>query len=159
MNATRPSLRNLRAGLLKGLLASAALLIVAAVGENAFTGLYAALSGAAVAVFLASVVGLAVALLWVSSYADERREVSNRLRSVSRYVLRASRWGLAAAGIGTLLTAALPPSLVSGSTTLSASQVPINGWVAITFGGFGIALGILEEFHSRLSHEAGASRG
>jgi membrane protease YdiL (CAAX protease family) len=112
-----------------------------------FEGLYAVLFAATAGVCLAAVLGLLIALLWASTYSEERETVSERFQSALGYTKNATRWGLAGAGVGALLTTTLPARFVT--TTASPNQVPTAAWVAIFLGGVGIAVGILEERHAR----------
>jgi membrane protease YdiL (CAAX protease family) len=122
------------------------LLFGTVLGQFLPEGLYAAVFGAATSVLIAVLIGLFAAWLWVSTYSEERGDLSKRLESSWGYVTGAARWGLAAAGVGALLATALPARLLTVAGT-DPNRIPTAAWVAIAFGGVGVAIGILEEWH------------
>lgn len=121
-------------------------LLVGAIGqqlaERLWAALLATLAGASVAVLIA----LIFVIVFAGSYPDDRTNVRRGLTGAWPYVIRATTWGVAAAGVGALLATALPARITAADT--NASAIPIAGWLAIFFGALGITLAILEEWHS-----------
>jgi hypothetical protein len=136
----------LRRATAKVALVAAVGLVAAAFGEQLPQSEYAALAALLFGACVAVIIGSMVAWLLASSYHQDRDQALGALRPFWGYVSRAGAWGLAAAGIGALLTTALPGRLAQAPTDPRA--IPIAGWMAIIFGSVGIAFGILEEWRS-----------
>jgi membrane protease YdiL (CAAX protease family) len=148
--SARARLGRFRRSLLKAAGISFVLIVGTSFGQFVPESIYAVMFGAATSVLIAVLIGLLAAWLWASTYRAERGDLARRISASWGYVTRATRWGLAAAGVGALLSSALPPRLLAEAVS-DPNRIPVAAWVAIAFGGVGVAVGILEEWHSRLS--------
>lgn len=111
--------------------------------------IYVALGWSLIAVASAVFIGAIASLLLSRSYLEDRGSIGKGLSTVRPYATRALTWGLAGGGIGALLATALPQSVVQ--VFADPNALPLPGWLAIVFGGVGVALGLLEAAHQELS--------
>lgn len=117
---------------------------------------YAAIGAVTAGAGTAVIIGGLIAFLFAGTYREDRRDVQRHLGAATGYVRRAATWGIAAAGLGALLTSALPARLTEAIT--DHSTLPTAGWIAVFLGGVGVGLGILEEWQGRASSRALAHR-
>lgn len=143
-----------RGGASKALALSLLGLVVTALGQQLPDRLWAAIFAAGSGVLIAVSIGLAVAIMFVGSYHEDRAALASRAASVLGYVRRAGAWGLAAGGVGALLAGVLPTRLSQAGSNDPAA-LPTAGLVAIVLGGVGIGYGLLEEWRDRVARREG----
>lgn len=132
--------------------AGGAAFMLAAFGQALTIPQYAAISAVVGAAAVSVVLAALIAALVAGTYVEDRDPLRKRLATVWPYMSRGTMWGLAAAGIGALLATALPNRLAAASSNPSA--LPVAGWVAVIFGAFGLAAGLLETWNERSQHSA-----
>lgn len=109
-----------------------------------FAALAAVIAGVAQSVFI----GAVAAFLLAPIYLEDRNWIRQRLVHAWPYLFHATTWGLAAAGIGAVLAMALPQRLANVFS--NSAMMPLPSWVALFFGGLGVAGTVLETAHDAL---------
>ncbi len=154
LHPTPNQVKSFRRGSAKTWLLGVVGLLLAIAGQQLPDRFWAAMSAVGTGALMAALIGGGLAWGPAGAYHDDRATGVSRTTSALGDVRRAGGWGLAAAGVGALLASALPPRLAE-TTTSDPAGLPPAGFVAIVFGGVGIAYGLLEEWWQRVQRPDG----
>lgn len=148
-------MRRLRANLRKLIAVCMLGFAVGIVLSTASDQVYAAFGGVLAAVALATFSGGVYAYQAAASYAADRTTIRKKLESVWAYASRAGAWGVAGAGLGVLLSEAIPTPL----RNVEGPALPTSALLGITFAGVGVGMAILETWRDSVRQGGDASAG